>query len=62
MTSPERPDLIIHDSGGFESGGTDELQQVKEFVIDLSNKADIKDRLHVIWSVIALFVYYGASS
>ena len=62
MTSPERPDLIIHDSGGFESGGTDELQQVKEFVTDLSNKADIKDRLHIIWSATALPKHYWASS
>lgn len=25
-----RPDLIIHDSGGFETGGDDEFQKVKE--------------------------------
>ena len=54
MTSPNRPDLIVHDSGGFETGGTDELQRVKDFVTDLSNKADHNDRLHVIWSVTSL--------
>lgn len=44
-----RPDLIIHDSGGFESGGDDEFQQVKEFVNGMSSAREMKDRLHVIW-------------
>ncbi|KAL8960476.1 MAG: hypothetical protein Q9193_002825 [Seirophora villosa] len=44
-----RPDLIIHDSGGFETGGDDEFQKVKEFVAGMSRATEMKDRLHVIW-------------
>ena len=51
MTDPNRPNLILHDSGGFETGGTAALQLVKDFVRDLSNKVNYQDRLHVIWSV-----------
>ncbi|KAL8974701.1 MAG: hypothetical protein Q9197_001070 [Variospora fuerteventurae] len=47
-----RPDLIIHDSGGFESGGDDEFQQVKEFVNGMSSAREMKDRLHVIWCAV----------
>lgn len=41
--------MIIHDSGGFESGGDDELQRVKEFVSGMSSATEMKDRLHMIW-------------
>ena len=46
---PNRPDLIVHDSGGFEFGGDKEFQQVKEFIIEMSNATEMKNRLHVIW-------------
>lgn len=45
----DRPDLIVHDSGGFESGGDKEFQQVKDFIVEMSNTSEMKDRLHVIW-------------
>ncbi len=45
----DRPDLFLHDSGGFESGGEKEFQQVKEFITEMSNATEMKDRLHVIW-------------
>jgi hypothetical protein len=49
FTTPDRPDLIIHDSGGFEAGGTVEFEDVKKFVTERSAATEIKDRLHVIW-------------
>ncbi|KAL9079902.1 MAG: hypothetical protein Q9157_001241 [Trypethelium eluteriae] len=44
FTTPSRPDLIIHDSGGFEAGGDEEIQNVKRFVVEKSAAGDIKDR------------------
>ncbi|KAL8723618.1 MAG: hypothetical protein Q9181_007246 [Wetmoreana brouardii] len=50
----DRPDLIIHDSGGFESGGDQEFQQVKDFIHEMSNERELNDRLHVIWLCIEM--------
>ncbi|KAL8950955.1 MAG: hypothetical protein Q9222_003045 [Ikaeria aurantiellina] len=44
-----RPDLIIHDTRGFESGSEEEVQQVKDFINERSNAADLMNQLHVIW-------------
>jgi hypothetical protein len=49
FTTLDRPDLIIHDSGGFEAGGTIEMDDVKNFVTERSAATEIKDRLHLIW-------------
>ncbi|KAL9594238.1 MAG: hypothetical protein Q9219_007140 [cf. Caloplaca sp. 3 TL-2023] len=49
ITNDTRPDLIVHDSGGFESGGDRELNHVREFVKTMSNARNIRDRLHAIW-------------
>lgn len=49
FTTPDRPDLIIHDSGGFEAGSTEEFEGVKKFVTKFSAVTDFKDRLHAIW-------------
>ncbi|KAF8851319.1 hypothetical protein BDZ45DRAFT_730994 [Acephala macrosclerotiorum] len=52
--TPERPDLIIHDSGGFEAGGSEEFEAVEKFVTKMSAETEMKDRLHVIWFCIEL--------
>lgn len=39
----------MHDSGGFEAGGEDELHAIEAFLKDKSNAQDILDRVHVIW-------------
>ncbi|KAL8691021.1 MAG: hypothetical protein Q9224_004268 [Gallowayella concinna] len=44
-----RPNLIIHDSGGFESGGDKEVQRVKDFIVEMAKITKIEDRLHMIW-------------
>ena len=44
-----RPDLVVHDSGGFEAGAEEELETVKDFLVKKSQEIDISSRLHVIW-------------
>ena len=44
-----RPDLIIHDSGGFEAGDEAQMRAVGQFVRERSLMPQIEDRLHVIW-------------
>ena len=46
-----RPDLIIHDSGGFEAGDESQMQAVARFVKDKSSRIRLEERLHVIWWV-----------
>lgn len=46
-----RPDLIIHDSGGFEAGDESQMQAVSNFVKVKSSPVRIEERLHVIWYV-----------
>ncbi|KAJ7112335.1 hypothetical protein C8R44DRAFT_798354 [Mycena epipterygia] len=45
---------IFHDTRGFESGSTDELQTVQEFVRDRSGRERLRDRLHAIWYCISM--------
>ncbi|KAL0764341.1 hypothetical protein CaCOL14_013183 [Colletotrichum acutatum] len=49
ITWPERPDLVIHDSRGFEAAATVELQAVREFLRNKQRDTDIGKRLHAIW-------------
>ncbi len=49
-----RPDLIIHDSGGFEAGDESQMHAIRNFVKEKSSRIRIEERLHVIW--------YGSSS
>jgi hypothetical protein len=49
FTRVERPELIIHDSGGFEAGDREEFEAVEKFVTKMSAATDMKDRLHAIW-------------
>ncbi|KAL9611274.1 MAG: hypothetical protein Q9167_004071 [Letrouitia subvulpina] len=43
-----RPDLIIHDSGGFEAGDESQIRAVSQFVRERSLMPRIEDQLHVI--------------
>lgn len=54
ITFDGRPDLIVHDSGGFEAGAETEFQAIEEFLKEKSNAIEIKDRLHVIWFCVEL--------
>ena len=44
-----RPDLIIHDSGGFEAGDHAQVQAVEAFVKLKASQLRLEDRIHVIW-------------
>jgi hypothetical protein len=48
ITFAGRPDLIVHDSGGFEAGADEEFVAIEAFLKDKSNAGDIMDRLHVV--------------
>ncbi len=41
--------FIFHDSQGFESGATGELEVVWEFIKKRAAEAELKDQLHAIW-------------
>ncbi|KAH0433899.1 hypothetical protein CcaCcLH18_05651 [Colletotrichum camelliae] len=50
ITWPGRPDLIIHDSEGFEAAGTNEFEAIEDFLKSKSNdEFDVDKRLHAIW-------------
>lgn len=55
MIFPSRPGFIFHDTRGFESGRTDELDIVREFITRRAGEGSIKKQLHVIWYISALF-------
>jgi hypothetical protein len=40
---------VFHDSRGIESGGTDELETLKEFIRRKCREKTLRDKLHAIW-------------
>ncbi|KDQ17292.1 hypothetical protein BOTBODRAFT_172345 [Botryobasidium botryosum FD-172 SS1] len=46
---PSNPGFIFHDSPGFESGDTKELDLVRQFITERAKEKSIKKQLHVIW-------------
>ena len=48
-TWEDRPDLIIHDSRGFQCASEEEILSVEKFLEGKAGKEKPKDRLHVIW-------------
>lgn len=51
VTWKDRPDLILHDSEGFETGGDREFKFVEDFLIQKSREDDMTKRLHAVWYV-----------
>ncbi|KAF5378337.1 hypothetical protein D9615_008704 [Tricholomella constricta] len=43
------PGFIFHDSRGFESGGVEELEAVKNFIMKRAQMDELREQLHVIW-------------
>jgi len=41
--------FIFHDSQGFESGASREIEKVWEFIEKRSIEKELKDQLHAIW-------------
>ena len=52
ITFAGRPDLILHDSGGFEAGADEEFQAIEAFLKEKSTAGDVMDRLHVVSIVV----------
>ncbi|KAF8805967.1 era-like GTP-binding protein [Phlegmacium glaucopus] len=48
------PRFIFHDSHGFEAGGIEELNKVKQFITERSKMVDLSEQLHVIWYCIPM--------
>jgi len=46
------PGFVFHDSRGFEAGAVEELNKVKQFIIERSKMVNLSQQLHVIWWVI----------
>ncbi|KDQ08554.1 hypothetical protein BOTBODRAFT_564383 [Botryobasidium botryosum FD-172 SS1] len=47
---PSNRRFIFHDSRGFESGSTDELEVVRNFIEKHASEGSMKKQLHAIWS------------
>jgi hypothetical protein len=43
--------FVFHDSRGFEAGGANELDDVKEFIKQRAKEKKLQDQIHAIWSV-----------
>lgn len=43
------PGLIVHDSRGFQSGATEEIELLEKFVKKRASAAKSEDRLDAIW-------------
>ncbi|KAK3634116.1 hypothetical protein LTR56_015462 [Elasticomyces elasticus] len=49
ITFEGRPDLIVHDSGGFEAGEDEEFVAIEALLKDKSSTMNVADRVHVVW-------------
>jgi hypothetical protein len=49
MVFHSNPGFIFHDSRGFEAGDISELEIVKKFIKEHSEKKKLKEQLHAIW-------------
>lgn len=49
ITWEGRPDLIVHDSGGFEAGTDHEFHTIAAFLKEKSASENILAQVHVIW-------------
>ncbi|KAG6327947.1 hypothetical protein ID866_11142 [Astraeus odoratus] len=49
--------FIFHDSCGFETGSEDELNKMKEFVVECSSTPMLHKRIHAIWYCIPASEY-----
>ena len=49
MVFQSNPDFVFHDSRGFEAGGIQEFEQMKEFVTERAKTTFLQKRIHAIW-------------
>ncbi|KAI6152538.1 hypothetical protein BKA82DRAFT_1000496 [Pisolithus tinctorius] len=48
------PCFVFHASRGFEAGSEEEIDMVKEFVMDRAKRIKLEERIHIIWFCIPL--------
>jgi hypothetical protein len=48
---------VFHDSRGIESGGTEELETLKEFIRRKCGEKRLRDKLHAIWFALPFSCY-----
>ncbi|KDQ06531.1 hypothetical protein BOTBODRAFT_39534 [Botryobasidium botryosum FD-172 SS1] len=46
---PSNPGFVFHDSRGFESGATEELELVRDFIKKKGSLGSMENQLHAIW-------------
>ena len=49
MVFQSNADFVFHDSQGFEVGGIEEFEQMKNFVTKHASTTFLKKRIHAIW-------------
>jgi len=49
ITYKSNRSIIVHDSGGFESGVAGGVQKVTEFMGKRKNEKKVKDQIHCVW-------------
>ncbi|KAK7464165.1 hypothetical protein VKT23_006331 [Stygiomarasmius scandens] len=49
ITYEANPEFVFHDSGGFESGSSEELEIVRAFIKARAEGTDLSKQLHAIW-------------
>ncbi|KDQ09776.1 hypothetical protein BOTBODRAFT_36768 [Botryobasidium botryosum FD-172 SS1] len=57
MVFPSNAGYIFHDSRGFESGATDELELVRDFIQARATSNNLDEQLHAIWYPIIITSY-----
>ncbi|KDQ18629.1 hypothetical protein BOTBODRAFT_29007 [Botryobasidium botryosum FD-172 SS1] len=59
ITSTQNARFCLHDSQGFEPGEQNNVEVVKRFIIQRSEKEHIRDKIHAIWHCIPVPVAGG---
>ncbi|OJD36050.1 ras gtpase [Diplodia corticola] len=49
IKDPDQPNLILHDSEGFEAGALAQMDAVTDFLHEKSAEVEVANRFHVIW-------------
>jgi hypothetical protein len=47
--SPQNNRFVLHESIGFEPGGGDNVDMVREFIERRGKMPELKDQLHAVW-------------
>ncbi|KDQ06307.1 hypothetical protein BOTBODRAFT_39689 [Botryobasidium botryosum FD-172 SS1] len=62
LVFPSNPGYVFHDSRGFESGATDELELVRQFIQTRADSHNIEEQLYAIWHRIITAYYWSLTT